>query len=916
MAAPHAFLDILANAQVRDAYLTGRIAIILSPDLAKILWANGTGARFMGFRTVAESINVESGFDRLTCHQIEAGLSGTRPVRIRGIPQAQSFLVHAITIEQLGQVVFLRSVASSAAENGLVDLTDGLSDETTEAAVLDLSGQVMRASPDFDPHLLATEELAELLQQAHRDGEVKKRFLSENKDLPVGVLQLCDDPAIFLLIAAKSDTHRPAAPRQQPFVFQPDRLPQRFVWKIDAQGRFTEVSPELEKIVGRTYSGILGCSFVDIATDWNMDRDGAVRALLHSRNAWSGRTLDWPVEEDERRVSVELAALPVYAQDRTFAGFRGFGVINAVVISEAADNMNNGKTVTGGLTPQEHEAFSAIARQLKADMFAVEDAQQPETAAPATPPVPEADATADNTGADNTGAERSVDNQAEPAPLAAQQAAHSTRPRGALLALEQLPLAVLVYRDTQVLFVNQAFLDLTGYASADALRQSGVMADIVAEWIAQGCVRLMSGDSVALDGSASPLVWEDGEPAAMICCQRPGTDAAYQDNKAELEALQYKSGQLAALLNLVSDGIIILDSAGIVASANETAARIFGFTTADINGQLFSRFFSEKSLATIGQGFQAAMDDSHCLVAGKRYEGGGVTTPGNRLKMHVYFWRVGVDDGYFFLVRDMTRFHAIVADLIRERSQAEDASQKKSRYLALISHEIRTPLNAVIGLSQLMHQEKFGPLANDRYRDYLADIVRSGEHIMTLINDLLHASKSEAGWMKLDIRPQSLPVILNEVLGLMMPQANANQIIIRSGVGADLPSVMADTRSVRQILLNLLSNAIRFTPKGGQIVISADHQQPDEILLRIRDSGIGMSPSELQEAMRPYRQVRPSENAAGDNDAAQGTGLGLPLTKAIAEANQARFTLQSEPGKGTVAELIFKAAAPSAAAAS
>jgi len=901
MAAPHAFLDILANPQVRDAYLAGRISIILSADLGTILWTNGAGARFMGFRTVAESINVGSGFDRLTCHQVEAGLSGMRPVRIRGIPQAQSFLVNAILIEQLGQVIFLRSAVPAVAENGVVDLTDGLSDETTQAAVLDLSGRVVSASPDFDPYLFAKEELSALLQEAYRDVGVKKRFLAENENRPVGVLKLSDEPVIFLLIAAKSSMHENKTAAEQKFVFKPHKLPLRFVWKIDAEGRFTEVSPELEEVVGHKYADIIGLSFADLAADWKMDRDGAVRVLLRSYNAWSGRSLDWPVEDEKTRVSVELAALPVYSPDRVFSGLRGFGVINAVVKPEAADMADTGKTVAGGLSPQEHEAFSTIARHLRADILAVGEGQEP------------APVVGDNFGENDAGVRNIAAWPIETAENDRQEG-NDMPPLDKLFPLNQLPVAVLVYRDARALFINQAFLDMVGYFSADAFRQAGVLTDVLDEWIPRNIIRMASGDIVPVDISVRQIAWEDGRLAYMASFIRATADGPQRAGKTEMEALEYKSGQLAALLNMVSDGIIILDSAGIVASANETAVRMFGFSSGHMNGQLFSRFFTEKSLEVIRLGFHAAKQEGRRLVAGEGQEVEGMTARGDVLKLRVNFGRMELDDSYFLMVRDMTRFHAIIANLIRERGQAEEALQKKARYLALVSHEIRTPINAVIGLSQLMLEEKSEPLLNNRYRDYLGDIVRSGEHIMTLLNDLLQVSKSEEDQVKLDVKPVSLPVILNEVLGLMMPQANASRVIIRSGVSDDLPSITADARSVKQILLNLLSNAIRFTPQDGQIVISAyHHRQPNEVLLRIRDTGVGMSQMELQEAMQPYRQIKRKDMPA-NKSAAEGTGLGLPLTRAMAEANNARFTMHSRPGKGTIAEITFMVAAQRPAA--
>jgi signal transduction histidine kinase len=240
------------------------------------------------------------------------------------------------------------------------------------------------------------------------------------------------------------------------------------------------------------------------------------------------------------------------------------------------------------------------------------------------------------------------------------------------------------------------------------------------------------------------------------------------------------------------------------------------------------------------------------------------------------------------------------SELIEARRQAEQASSAKSDFLARVSHEIRTPLNAIIGFSEVMMEEQFGPIANERYRDYLKDIHASGGHLLSLINDLLDLSKIEAGKLELSFTGVALNELTQQCVAIMQPQASGARVIIRTSLVQALPQVLADARSVRQIVLNLLSNSIKFTAAGGQVIVSTALTDDGEVMLRVRDTGIGMSEQDLIAALEPFRQIATSARPGG-------TGLGLPLTKALAEANHASFRITSAPKEGTLVEIAFPA---------
>lgn len=1352
MTAPHAFLDILVNSQVRDAYLAGRISLILSKNLETILWANGAGARFLGFRTVADSIGVDSGFDNLTRLQIENGLTTQRPVKVSGIPSAEDFVVNAIKIEHLGDVVFLRSTAAVITKGAYVDLTDGLSDEFTEAAVLDINGNILSATKGFSPVFVADEELISLLHEVQSGNGIKKRLLKNYSDMPVGILELNKRPAIFLMIIIKPEqvdqVNSKGVAHAPSFVYDKSAFPLRFAWQVDENNIFTDVSPELESAVGAKYGDIIDKSFIDIMKEWDIDNNDAMRTLLKSHKAWSQCKIYWPVDEDEKQVEIEFSALPLYLRDRKFSGYRGFGIINE---AKMTDKENNSKFSRSrgqrGLTSQEHEAFSAIARKLKADILAVElpmnlrslenddkqanvkkndlsekntsqltnapinkqpvrpdkelDHQQldkinstvdaikkyalssshnifdefhnddlndgsshlqgraahkenlfakvvnfnpqdenikkqlddistaaataaaaatatamPHDASPTlddeykfvdknvvgdsfksdnandsfynnfkkivhfvkdedalkneneertdavflneaildgnafvpnsrlalseddlaltldddfaialekewsedddlinaflsdkiissdksvealseqalideiSPNVPVLDALSDapyfdaphegsaqskssnknidsavdgdekrqqigqpqifedafaalRRSLDENGVEplshpkeeildfwdekfdydqnfddvspsvssgeasifaenfvydidrimqQSIEDTHQKLPLndlpannlqlndlpnfpfaedsnfvakeliGEQDNLHkgpfgfdtlatedlenyrnrlnlrpaekheisegdqsrvngsprSVEARPSILSsyrneftlLQNLPLATLIYRESRVLFASDELLRLTGFPTISIFRAHGILTTILQEWLPRNILVGSDGEIWSMRAQTRSVPWSDGRDATMICFGHLEKQNAIDE--ADYKALQHKAVELSILLNLISDGILILDANGVIHSVNAAAQRMLDLDDAQIRGKNFSQFFAHKHLETVNQYFDNIKKDNHKTSHGEGYEVFASRKNGDSIRLFVSFGKMELDEGYFLMLRDLTASQAGESELIIAHHQAEEESQRKSRYLALVSHEVRTPLNAIMGLAELILEEKFGPFDNDRYRGYLRDIISSGGHIMTLVNDLLDVAKITEGQNILNIRNISIVPILKEALGLMGPQANAARIIMRSNIAPKLPDIAADKRSVKQIILNLLSNAIRFTPPGGQIIVSALRHENAGVLLRVRDSGIGMSKVELEEAMLPFHQIsQPAQNNEDDKNFNRGTGLGLPLTKALADANIADFSLHSETAKGTVAEVVFSLA--------
>jgi two-component system cell cycle sensor histidine kinase PleC len=238
------------------------------------------------------------------------------------------------------------------------------------------------------------------------------------------------------------------------------------------------------------------------------------------------------------------------------------------------------------------------------------------------------------------------------------------------------------------------------------------------------------------------------------------------------------------------------------------------------------------------------------------------------------------------------KIKALAREAQEERQKAEDASRAKSAFLANMSHELRTPLNAVIGFSEIMSNELFGPIGNDQYKQYSSDIFDSGNHLLDLINDILDMAKIEAGKLALAPRPLDPMVVIEQAVRLTKRKAEEKGLAIVVDA-ENLPEIEADHRAVKQMLLNLLSNAVKFTDEGAVMVHARANAQG--LTLRVVDTGCGIPPAHLPRLAQPFQQV---ESELSRNHT--GTGLGLALSKSLAEMHGGKLSIQSEMGKGTI----------------
>jgi PAS domain S-box-containing protein len=561
------------------------------------------------------------------------------------------------------------------------------------------------------------------------------------------------------------------------------------------------------------------------------------------------------------------------------------------------------------LTTHERDAFREIARALGAK---VKDRAQPEgndrnSSAPVS-----LDETRDLIDVSDSSAPTMQDTAS----------AHSidSRHRDVSDLLNRLPIGVLVMRGEEALYLNQTLLDLLGYQDLSQFRASAGLAHAfkgrhLEQIGAAGESSTLSiltadGESIAVDGQVETIEW-GGAPASLVSLRR-SLEAEFGPRLKALEtdaqAADRKALELATVLDTATDGVVMLDSQGAILALNRPAEALFGFDQKEVAGQSVLTLLAPESREPIKAYFDGLRTSGLASLLNDGREALGRERHGRAIPLFITMGRVNSspDAKFCAVLRDMTQWKTIERDLDAARGQAEKANALKSEFLAKISHEIRTPLNAILGFAEVIMDERFGPVGNERYKEYLKDIHASGAHVMSLVNDLLDLSKIEAGKLEFNFAAVDANTVIQECVSLMQPQAAQERIIMRLSLFDKLPRIIADERSLRQIMLNLMSNAVKFNEPGGQVIVSTAMNDSGQAVIRVRDTGIGMNDAELGTAMEPFRQISSPRQKGG-------TGLGLPLTKALVEANRAGISIKSRKEQGTLVEVAFPTAQAAAA---
>ena len=736
----------------------------------------------------------------------------------------------------------------------------------------------------------------------------------------------------------------PPPPEAEP-ITEPSspRRPRRFVWRAGSDGRFLSVSDELSDVVGRAASSVVGYRWDDLVNRLVLDPHGVVGPALAAQRPFSRAEVAWYRPETHEVVPVELSGTPIQGEAGDAAGHRGFGTAYPLEARPAPDGMTSdlpdSHPEAGGTPPapapaRRGHASHGLGDALQAaatltgtagdTVFGVLRAWfHPqllgESKEPARP-APAAGSVASSVPSEGPGLTRqeqgalheiaralSGTGPAEEQPDTRMSAEIINLPRpkprevDTPRVLDRLGVAILVMRDGVPVFANRHLLDVSGHEDLPRLVAGGEL-DVAP---AGDQVRLTraTGETLRLAASAAETGW--GDLGATILTLSPLPDEA---PAAEARALRLDLAQrerriadLNAALDLASDGVVALDEMTRIISVSAGASRLFGVAENEV----------------VGEGLLALLlpDDHHAVLT--RLRALATEAPGTMVEQEVrtrprggmpvpLSMRAGKvvgGDGAAFLVafHDVADARALEDDLREARSAAERASQNRAEFLARVSHEIRTPLTAITGFAELMLEERFGPIGSDRYRSYVRDIQSSGSHVVSLVNDLLDLAKATSGHSDLTVSRVDLNAVARQCVDLSGPLAARERTIIRTSFQEGFPAILADLRSVRQIVLNLLSNALRFTGAGGQVIVSTTFAPRGEVLLSVRDTGPGMTEQEIDAALTPFRQV--PNTRRGD-----GTGLGLPLSKALVEANGGRFSITSAPEMGTLIEVRFAVA--------
>jgi PAS domain S-box-containing protein len=752
-------------------------------------------------------------------------------------------------------------------------------------------------------------------------------------------------PEVF---ASAAPDIAPAAPPAEPAAtrtgetFSERRHPLRFVWHMDAEGHFGIGSDEFVALVGPRTNAALGRPWGEMASELKLDPNNNVARAVATRETWSGIVVFWPVDNWDECLPVELSGLPVFDRERTFRGYRGFGVCRDIdrinqlarerrvavrsivqqpeiegpaqparasdpgmpVQAEAAPDVNGQASpgreeqpaahlaaasaanvvpfrpsapadtkTTPSLSPIERRAFRELAQELTARLRAPGSVAADSGAAPAAEPI-----------------------------AAAVMPASDERPESAIL-LDRIPVGILVYRDDVLLFANRHFLEWSGYGTREAIEAAGGPSALFAHPAALTetdvtqtfSVRTHGGDSEAIEGRTFSMPWH-GAPALALVLNNGRAEALRVAQRA-LAAAERENYEIKSVLDAITDGIVTLDRQGTIVTANARAAALFGRAADAMPGLSLGELLAAESE-------RAARDYLSRVAIGttipdKMLDVAARIGDNKLLPLAMTLTRIG-SDRFCAAFCDVTARKQSEAELRNAKLEAAKAVEAKAKFLSKISHEIRTPLNAMIGFAEVVKAERFGPIGNERYREYVKDIVTAGTHLVAMLNDLLDLSRIEGSKVELNFANVNLNDLTQQCVGIMQPEANRARIIIRTALTPALPQVVADERSLRQIVLNLLSNSIKLTGPGGQVIVSTVLSDTGEAVLRVRDTGVGMSETDMQAALDPFR-----ESATSGSFGSGGNGFSLPLTKAIAEANGAHFSISSAPNAGTLVEIAF-----------
>ncbi len=474
--------------------------------------------------------------------------------------------------------------------------------------------------------------------------------------------------------------------------------------------------------------------------------------------------------------------------------------------------------------------------------------------------------------------------------------------------LDHVTPGILIHRCFRPLYVNRAFAGLFGYDDPSEIMAldslTGLYAEEDRERLEQYYARRIRGDEEApgvyeyrgvrrdgseiwLENRASLFEW-NGEPAVLL------STIDVTERKQALTQLQ----KLSAAVEQSPVGIVITDLDSTIEYINRKFSEITGWSSQEAIGQNPRINQSGKTPEETYRSLWAA------LTNGRQWQG----VLQNRRKSGEIYWSrhrtspirdaSGRITNYLAIIEDVSERRRLDEELRRTKEQAEQASQAKTNFLANMSHELRTPLNAIMGFSELIRNQMLGEIGDKRYLEYATDIYESGRHLLSIINDILDLAKIESGNVEIKESEVSVGELVESCVRLVGEKAARSRLVIETNIPKDLPRVRADERKLAQAVINLLANAVKFTPAEGRIGIDACLNDSGDMELTISDTGIGMRAEDIPHVLTPFSQI--------DSSLArqfEGTGLGLPLAQSYCLVHDGALELASEVGVGTKATI-------------